>query len=564
MAVRLRRRFHPSRARTSRRAVLAQYRQHGIPVLAPALKGVKAMLIRTKGLSLEMGVRIVADALMVNAAWLVALTGRFLWTVSGSSDVASASVMFRQSLHAYGHRLWLFTFISLTVFYFSGFYTRGRGYGGRYKALVVAQAVSTVYLVLTTMNFLVPGVVPQSRGVLLIAWGLTLVFVVGARLWSMAWRLLLKVEERLIPPTADDTDSSTRRVLVIGGAGYIGSALLRHLLAKGYRVRLLDLFLFGSEPIADLLDHPNLEIIHGDFRRVDKVVAAMDGTAAVIHLGAIVGDPACELDEDLTLEINLMATRMIAEVARGARVKRFIFASTCSVYGASDLLLDERSELNPVSLYARSKIASERILAQMADHNFAPVILRFGTIYGLSGRTRFDLVVNVLAAKAVVDGKMTLFGGDQWRPFVHVDDAARAVLMALEAPVGLVEGQTFNVGSDEQNHTLGQVAELIQKLVPTADLIDLGSDCDRRNYRVNFAKVRRVLDFKPQWTLEQGVKDVIAAIESGQVQDYCDPKHSNVKFLSEGGLSLLATQRNWAHHLISEPAVALVESQQFA
>src|SRR5205823_1693957 len=145
------------------------------------------------------------------------------------------------------------------------------------------------------------------------------------------------------------------------------SALLPKLLAQGYSVRVLDLLLYGSEPLAAVLDHPRLEVVQADFRQVDKVVEAMQGVDAVIHLGAIVGDPACALDEELTIEVNLMATRMIAEVAKGSGIRRFCFASTCSVYGANDHMLDEWSELNPISLYARSKLASEKVLMQMAD-----------------------------------------------------------------------------------------------------------------------------------------------------------------------------------------------------
>src|SRR5690606_17258118 len=155
--------------------------------------------------------------------------------------------------------------------------------------------------------------------------------------------------------------------------------------ARGYRVRLLDLLLFGEEPIREVISHPNLEIIRADFRQVDKIVQAMRGVHAVIHLGGLVGDPACSVDEELTVDINLTATRVVAEVARGEGVQRFIFASTCSVYGAGEDVLDEDSELNPVSLYARTKLASERVLQSMAGPDFAPVILRFGTIYGLSG-----------------------------------------------------------------------------------------------------------------------------------------------------------------------------------
>jgi len=167
---------------------------------------------------------------------------------------------------------------------------------------------------------------------------------------------------------------TARTVLVIGGGGYIGSALLPKLLARGHRVRLLDRMFYGYEPIRDILNHPNLEIRQGDFRRIDKLVECMSNVDAVIHLGAIVGDPACALDQDLTIEVNLIATRTIAEVAKGYGIRRFVFASTCSVYGASaeNELLTETSTLNPVSLYAITKLASEKVLMNMASDKFSP------------------------------------------------------------------------------------------------------------------------------------------------------------------------------------------------
>jgi nucleoside-diphosphate-sugar epimerase len=317
---------------------------------------------------------------------------------------------------------------------------------------------------------------------------------------------------------------------------------------------LLDLFLYGSEAIQDFLYHPRLEIMRADFRQVDKVVEATKNMDAVIHLGAIVGDPACALDEDLTIEVNLTATRMIAEVAKGSGVSRFIFASTCSVYGACDEVLDEHSELNPVSLYARSKIASERVLMSLSDSNFAPTVLRFGTIYGLSGRTRFDLVVNLLTAKALVEGQITIRGGDQWRPFVHVHDAALAVFKTLEAPFPLVKNQTFNVGSNEQNYTIYQIGKIISQFVPAAQIVDQGPDTDRRNYRVNFNKIRDILSFAPTWVVEKGVAQVIEAIKGGKIKDYCDPRYSNVKFLGHERASRLVLQNGWAEELIKESA----------
>ncbi|RDI95169.1 NAD-dependent epimerase/dehydratase family protein [Meiothermus sp. QL-1] len=444
--------------------------------------------------------------------------------------------------------------LSFFVFAANGLYTRSRAYQGRYKMLVVAQAVGLAYLIYGFAAFVLP-VVPNPPGsVVLLGLLFTLGLALGARAWVHYW---YRVElERKARAEAKDPipalSTPERTILVIGGAGYIGSALLPRLLERGYRVRLLDLLLFGKEPIAEVLYHPNLEIIQADFRQVDKVVQAMRGVEKVVHLGGLVGDPACALDENLTIEINLVATRTIAEIAKGMGVRRFIFASTCSVYGASDMVLNERSSLNPVSLYARSKIASEQVLRKLQSDEFSVVILRFGTIYGLSGRTRFDLVVNLLTAKAVVEKKITVFGGDQWRPFVHVEDAARAVLLAVEAPKELVHNETFNVGSNEGNMTLGMVGELVKKLVPDAELIDSGRDGDRRNYRVDFSKIRNILGFEAQWTVEEGIKQVIEALRSGRVRDYRSPLYSNVKYLTEETASEVVKQyyTGWEKELI--------------
>jgi nucleoside-diphosphate-sugar epimerase len=496
--------------------------------------------------------RIAADTVLINVAVLTALVLRFLYLITFERSVPSAAYdsVFTNLVASYLTSAVPLTLICLMAFYISGFYTHGRAYRGRYKAVIIFQAVTLAYLLFGFLSYFVGGGLVLPRAVLILGWILSLLLLGGARLWSRLWTTLTRAEQRL---QKRPTERKIQNVLVIGGAGYIGSALLPKLLAKGYNVRLLDLLLYGTEPIEEFLHHPRMEIVQADFRQVDKVVEAIRDMDAVIHLGAIVGDPACALDEDLTIEVNLMATRMIAEVAKGHGVNRFIFASTCSVYGASNEMLDERSVLNPVSLYARSKIASERVLAKKADDNFAPVILRFGTIYGLSGRTRFDLVVNLLTAKAVLDGEITVFGGNQWRPFVHVDDAALAVLKALEAPLPLVRNEIFNVGSGEQNYTIQQAGEIIHSLVPQAKLISMGNDTDQRNYRVNFNKIHNALGFVPQWTVEKGVQQVIEAIRSGKVTDYRHARYSNVKFLSEEGASrLLRSEPRWAYDLINE------------
>jgi nucleoside-diphosphate-sugar epimerase len=257
------------------------------------------------------------------------------------------------------------------------------------------------------------------------------------------------------------------------------------------------------------------------------------------------------LDEALTIDVNLSATKMIADLAKSHGVTRFVFASTCSVYGASPRMLDERSEVRPLGIYGHTKYASEKVLLDMASTSFTPTILRFATIYGLSGRTRFDLVVNLLTAKAKLDGEITVHNGNQWRPFVHVDDAARSVVAVLEAPLATVANEIFNVGSSDQNFTITQVGELIQQQVIAAKLITSEEDKDRRDYRVDFSKIRNLLDFQTTWTVEEGIQQVLEAIASGRVVNYRDPQYSNVAFLSQEGTAGLARDR-WARELIED------------
>jgi len=339
---------------------------------------------------------------------------------------------------------------------------------------------------------------------------------------------------RTPPLPSHSTDSEIRNVLVIGGAGYIGSALVQRLLELGNKVRVLDLLLYGNAPISEFYDHPDFELVQGDFRNIDTVVSATKGMDAIVHLGAIVGDSACSIDQDLTIEINLRATWNIAEVGKGFGVKRFVFASTCSVYGASDEILDERSTLCPISLYARTKMESEKVLLSLTDGTFAPTILRFGTVYGLSGRPRFDLVVNLLAAKAIQDGEVGIFGGKQWRPLVHVRDVAEAIILTLQAPPYNVRGQVFNVGSNEQNYQIADLGLIIKEIVPTARVVTQPKE-DNRNYRVRFDKICNVLNFQPRYTVRDGIQEIIDAFATGKITDYRDPCYSNFSFLKQNG-----------------------------
>jgi nucleoside-diphosphate-sugar epimerase len=337
------------------------------------------------------------------------------------------------------------------------------------------------------------------------------------------------------PTTSDDADRSrnadaVQTVLVVGGAGYIGSTMVRGLLGDGYRVRVLDSLEFGDASIRALYNNPDFEVVRGDFRCVEPVVRATQGVDAVIHLGGIVGDPACAVDEDLTLETNLAATSLLTEVCRGAGISRLLFASSCSVYGMADEIVDEQAELNPVSLYAATKADSEKVLLEARNQALHPVIFRLATVFGWSYRPRFDLVVNLLTARAMSEGKITIFNGEQWRPFIHVEDVCRAFRMALVAPLDLVSGQVFNAGSSFMNFTLRQLADTIEHMEPGLEVEYVDNE-DKRNYRVSFERIRRELGFQCHVGLETGVRGLQEALRRGLVKDYTEPVYNNYKTL---------------------------------
>ena len=325
-----------------------------------------------------------ADTVMIHAAVAAALGLRLVWLVAFGASRTSVddNADFWRMFSHFCTSVWPLTLVCLVVFYLSGFYTYGRAYQGRYKALIVAQGVTLGFLIYSSLSYLFSGAgFTLPRSALVLSWLFCLGLLVGSRIWTRLWATIVSPEREAIVKQR----RGERRVLVIGGGGYIGSALLPKLLEKGYHVRLLDLLIFGDDPIQHVLNHPRLEIRRGDFRHVEQVADALRDVDSVVHLGAIVGDPACNLDEELTIEVNLTATRMIAELAKASGVQRIVFASTCSVYGATEEMLDERSVVKPISLYGHTKLASERVLLSMANDRFRPTILRFSTIYGLSG-----------------------------------------------------------------------------------------------------------------------------------------------------------------------------------
>jgi len=320
-------------------------------------------------------------------------------------------------------------------------------------------------------------------------------------------------------------------VLVTGGAGYIGSHLVRQLIQSGYRVRVLDKFLYGENGIASLRDDPNLDLRYGDICNTRDVAQSVSGVSAVVALAALVGDAACDIDPREAHMTNFESTRIMLDACKEAGVRRLVFASSCSVYGANgNDILTETSALNPVSLYARTRIMSEDVLLN-EDGPVEVVILRLSTVCGLSQRMRFDLMVNTITARASVDRRVRVVGASQWRPHIHVQDAAAAFLRAVEAPAATAAGQIFNVGHESQNFTIGEVADKVVAQLPETN-VEYSDDIeDRRSYRVSFDRIRAGLGFEPSMTVDDAIREVRELLDSGAVENYGDEVYHNVKQL---------------------------------
>ena len=320
-------------------------------------------------------------------------------------------------------------------------------------------------------------------------------------------------------------------ILITGGAGYIGSTLAPKLLAAGHRVRVLDALLHGGRALLPVWTHARFEFVRGDVRDRAAIERALDGVQAVVHLAAIVGDPACARQPDIARAVNLEASLDLLEESRRRGVSRFVFASTCSNYGRmkdADAYVDETSDLAPISLYAETKVGVERaILAETGDNGFCPTLLRFATVYGVSPRMRFDLTVNEFTLDMVGRGRLVVFGEQFWRPYIHVVDAARAVETVLSAPAATVRGEVFNVGATRENYRKLDLVQLVRPHAPEAAVEFVKKEEDPRDYRVSFAKVKNRLDFLLTKTVPDGIAEVAALIRSGIVENFQDPQYRN-------------------------------------
>lgn len=321
-------------------------------------------------------------------------------------------------------------------------------------------------------------------------------------------------------------------VLVTGGAGYLGSIVSRRLLEAGHRVRVLDALLYGGNALLSLYPFDGFEFIRGDLRDEDVLVSALDGVDAVVHLAAIVGDPACSRDPDLARGVNLDASLRLFELSVARHVDRFVFASTCSNYGKMDdpsAYVTEQTDLSPLSLYAETKVAVETRLLGAEANGTAATVLRFATIFGLSPRPRFDLTVNEFSAELLTKRKLVIFGQQFWRPYIHVADAARAVELVLDAPAAEVGRRVFNAGTTAENYRKMDLVELITGELGDPDVtIDyVQQQDDPRDYRVSFERFRQAFGFTATRTVPDGIREVLDAIRSGVISDFENPRYRN-------------------------------------
>lgn len=482
--------------------------------------------------------RVAVDLCVANVVLIVAAVLRIVVTGHLNLDNPVGQMISKVNAEYFLHASW-FGVWAVGLLVLAGIYrpVPSSQIGRRFLTVTGACAVGFVLHIGVTLLVL-PERLSAAVAVATPAWTLLAITVFGIRYSRMS----MGQHYRVVPRQKDE-HGKVEDVLIIGGAGYIGSVLTEQLLAKGYRVRILDMELFGRESLQTMIKHPRLEFMNGDFRNIEDLVKALHDIDAVIHLAAIVGDPACALDNDTTIAVNYAAAKMMAQLARANGITRVVFASTCSVYGESEEIRTEESEPNPVSLYATTKVDAERILLDADDGTFRPTILRFATAYGWSHRPRFDLVANLFAAQAVTEKHIRVFNGDQWRPFVHTRDIARACVMAMEAPLSKVGGQIFNVGDHSQNFTLTQLGEIVGKAMPETFVEAVTNDEDPRNYRVDFTKIQKVLGFRASVDLTEGIAEMVQAVQNGAVTDWRDPVYSNVKTLQGEGMMILKFER---------------------
>jgi nucleoside-diphosphate-sugar epimerase len=319
------------------------------------------------------------------------------------------------------------------------------------------------------------------------------------------------------------------KVLIFGGAGYLGGILTPLLLAEGHEVTVFDNLSFTGAALAPLEKRAGFRLVAGDLADARQVAEAVEGQEAVLLLAALVGEAACDRRPAVTVAVNYLATLSAMRAAAYYGVRRFIFTSTDSCYGAQEnVFLTEEAPLQPISLYANLKARAEKeFLALPRPEGFHPTVLRLATLYGLAPRMRFDLIINLLTREAALGRKARIYSGEQWRPLVHVRDAARAFALTLAADPALVSGQVFNVGSNHQNVQFKDLAGLLREALPEAAIETVPQPPDLRDYHVSFDKISRLLGFKPEFEPADGIREIREALRQGLFSDPDDPKYRN-------------------------------------
>ena len=320
------------------------------------------------------------------------------------------------------------------------------------------------------------------------------------------------------------------RTLVTGGSGYVGACVVEELLQAGRDVRVLDTLIHDQQAVANEQRAAGAEVIAGDVRDPAARGRALAGVEEVVHLAAVVGDPACARDPETSHSVNVEAAQALIGEAREAGVRRFVFASTCSNYGRMadpTVPIAEDGVLAPVSLYAEQKVAVEKHLLARSRDDFEPVCLRFATVYGVAPRMRFDLTVNEFTRDLWAERNLEVFGEQFWRPYVHVRDAARAVARVLAAPGELVAAEVFNVGRSGENYRKLDLVREIQSHLGRGEVTFVKRTEDPRDYKVSFDKVHRALGFETSVRVPGGIAEVAAALDRGAFEDPFDPSHRN-------------------------------------
>jgi nucleoside-diphosphate-sugar epimerase len=327
-----------------------------------------------------------------------------------------------------------------------------------------------------------------------------------------------------------DEQSMPETVLVTGGAGYVGVPLCQELLAAGCSVKVLDALVHGQEHVAQELERSGIEVIRGDIRDADARERALSGAGVVVHLAAIVGDPACARDPELSHTVNVEGARALIADARATGAGHIVFVSTCSNYGRMAdpaIPIDERGELRPVSLYAEQKVSIERQLLAKNLGATRTTCLRLATVYGVAPRMRFDLTVNEFTRDLWADRRLEVFGERFWRPYVHVRDVARAVRAVLEAEPERVDGQVFNVGHSEENYRKLDLVRCIREQIGAGVVSYVHRDEDPRDYRVSFEKICHDTHFQATMTVPDGIREVVSALSVGIFADPFDGAYRN-------------------------------------